>query len=203
MDIFFGILSVLLLWVGIPYWIYRLATRKKRKGQAKKLTEEKETKWREEYSGVINDNKVEQRWATTIGGMHGHGERLMDGVARRIEKEHIPDTAVSRRPMTIEGAAEPLPFVVVSNANPILKAHKVLISAVDYGERLNIRWYVIMDITEIHNGALIQKSMATKEALSSYVAIVRSLFDAELKELMDDLQLDFTKVDTHTRGFGN
>jgi hypothetical protein len=77
------------------------------------------------------------------------------------------------------------------------------VNARDYGERLIVRWYVILDITEAGNGAKIGNSMAETEAVSQYVAVVRVVFDEVLKEAMNDLNLDFTKVNTATRGFGN
>jgi len=202
-NIISGLVS-LVIWALVIWGLFVLIKKwRKNINEAPKKKAEKERKWREDYSSEITENKLKQKWGATIENMGGHGEQLMESVGRCIQNDNIPNVVVSRRTMKIEGDPEPHPFVVVSNDDPMIKAYKILITATDYGTRLIVRWYVIFDIMEVHNGAKYGKSMAETEAVSSYVAVVRSLFDSELKEIMNGLKLDFTKVDTTTRGFGN
>jgi hypothetical protein len=46
-------------------------------------------------------------------------------------------------------------------------------------------------------------SMLAKQELTNCVSIVHQILKDEVKEMMGGLNLDFSKVDTHTRGFTN
>jgi hypothetical protein len=133
----------------------------------------------------------------------GHGEQLMEIVARRIQNDNIPNVSLSRREMSLEGPTEKRPFVVVSNSNKMIQAYKVVFNATDYGDRLNVMWYLLFDITELADGAMYGKSMAERQELTNYVSVVHQIIMDEVKQMMMNLKLDFTKVDTHTRGFLN
>ena len=193
-------MGTFILWVIILVSVTIWWKRKERK-KVKAATEEKE--WVEEKKTVITEGNMREKWENMLDGVGGHGEELMNIVARRIENDIIPNVYVSRRPMCLEGAAEKRPFVVIENSDKMLQAYKVVFNATDYGDRLNVVWYLLFDITEIKDGAKYGKSMAEVQALTNYVGVVHRLITSEVRQMMKGLKLDFTKVDSHTSGFLN
>ena len=203
----------LIFWIFIIWVVIHFIRKKKRIKEKEVKTDEEgmNKRWREMQSSILHEGKVVEKWGGMLDNVGGHGEQLIENITRRIQNDNIPYVVVSKREITTVGDDKTRSFVVVSNTSEMLKPYEILIHASDYGNRLNVLWYVVFErsakIDKFTNGLQADqeynRSMAENEALGGYVSIVRGLFDNELKEMMEGLNLDFTKVDTKTRGFGN
>lgn len=187
----------------------------------------KEKKFQRQRSDISTD-KVKDQWSAMIDKAKGRGDELLERVARLVKENNIPNVQLANRSLSID-RAESHPFLVVSNDR--FKGYEMAIGAYDYGDRLNVMWYLIFDSPEhvesreaasrgraVHDNisfnwrikageegyvAPEKLSMLAKQELTNYVSIVHQILKDEVEQMMDGLNLDFSKVDTHTRGFTN
>lgn len=180
----------------------------------------------QEQRSQISADKVQDEWSAMIEGAKGHGDELLERVAHRVEQEDIPHAKLLRRSLSIEGS-EPHPFLVVANEK--FKGFEALVGAYDYGSRLNVVWYFIYDSPEhiesreaaakgrvasdnwnekarIHARSggytpIEQLSILDKKELKNFATIVHESLKLEVKGTMDGLHLDYSKLDTSTKGF--
>lgn len=114
-----------------------------------------------------------------------------------------------------------------------LDSYDMYIGVRDYGKQLFVSWYLVeepitfwrmfkrmpifailgwpllliarfVSITKGRNGVLFNKlNLFDNEELTAYITTVHHALLASVKEVMENRHLDFTKVDTKTRGFLN
>ncbi|MCL5114157.1 MAG: hypothetical protein M1604_00025 [Patescibacteria group bacterium] len=213
----------------------------------------------------LTEDKVIDRWSALIEGARGQGEKIVENVRRAVEAEKLPGVAVSMREVETENG-EKRPFLSLANGR--LKGYEMLVSASDYGNRLDVGWYLVFDspwallkrrraaeqpknpekspsisdslISLAGPGVKIAQAVgragaasaakdrkadeeaafamasegqgyrdpemltiAEKRELQNYVGIVHGILKSEVKAAMDELKLDFSKVDTKSQGFLN
>ncbi|MDP3793220.1 MAG: hypothetical protein Q8R07_00510, partial [Candidatus Uhrbacteria bacterium] len=75
---------------------------------------------------------------------------------------------------------------------------------------LLVSWYLVTDEKKtsrfsrtIGTMASMELDIFKTEELSAFVTIVHQSLKDAVKQVMTEMNLDFTKVDTHTRGFLN
>ena len=187
----------------------------------------KEKKFQRQRSDISTDKVIDQ-WSAMIDKAKGRGDELLERVGRLVKENNIPNVQLANRSLSID-KAESHPFLVVSNDK--FKGYEMLIGAYDYGGRLNVMWYLIFDSpahVELREAASRKRavhenisfnwrikagsegyvaadklSMLAKQELTNCVSIVHQILKDEVKEMMGGLNLDFSKVDTHTKGFTN
>ena len=211
-----------ILWIvviaAVVYGCFKL------QGVTEKL---KEKKFQRQRSDVSTDKVIDQ-WSAMIDKAKGRGDELLERVASLVKENNIPNVQLANRSLSID-KAESHPFLVVSNDK--FKGYEMLIGAYDYGDRLNVMWYLIFDSpahVELREAASHRRavhdnisfnwrikagsegyvaadklSMLAKQELTNCVSIVHQILKDEVKEMMGGLNLDFSKVDTHTKGFTN
>ena len=175
---------------------------------------------------AIRNVETVEEWIAVIAGANGKTEEWMSEVVRRIQATGIANLFVSQRDVQPEGISGAIrgmfggkrrPFLEVVNNN--LKTFVMYVSARDYGNNLNVSWYMTAEMRRhgVIARMVVQKrnfkwfkefSPATldifdREELAAYTTIVHHAVTGATEDLMKNLNLDFTKVDTHTRGFLN
>src|SRR3989344_4794151 len=178
------------------------------------------TKWKIKDEGKITEEKTIDEWVALISKGANKADQTMEKIARAIQTERIPNISISKR--VIKLGRDPRPFIVIEHS--FLKGYYMYVGALAYGyDRLNVVWYLVLDTPEIaaarreaKRGGLgdptawmnnvfkggfnrvLNMSILDKLELTNYVSLVHGVVVAETKALMTELNLDFSKVNTHT-----
>lgn len=182
------------------------------------------TRWKIRDEGKITEEKTLDEWIALIEKAAGKADQTMEKLARAIQSAKIPNISISKR--TVKLGRDPRPFIVIEHS--FLQGYYMYVGALPYGnERLNIVWYLVLDTPEIAAARkhakrgttdpmgwmnnifrggfnrVLNMSILDKLELTNYVSLVHGIVIEETKNLMQELNLDFSKVDTHTKGFLN
>ena len=181
----------------------------------------------------INQEKIIEQWTTLIEGANGEGEKVLKGAIRIIERLNPPDVFATRKeirpgPGLIKTRRE---FLVVEHK--LLDVYDMYVGARDYGKQLFVSWYLVaepMSFFRMFKRAPIKtlfvypfvvaariflsyKGLDTKlmrglnlfdtEEMTAYVTTVHHAVTEATKEMAEGNNIDFTKINTKTRGFLN
>ena len=184
----------------------------------------------EKQRGDITEDKILEHWTAKIEGAKGRRDELLERVERRLEKENLPNVRVSKNWFDEDGKEGLHKLVIVSN--DALKGYEMLVGADDYGNHLKVSWYLIFDSPEYMGvrearasvwgnverakrqndtwrrlaGRHIppeRLSMSGRDDLKDYTEEVQRIVRDEMEQMMHGLNIDYSKVDGHTRGFEN
>jgi len=168
-------------------------------------------RWQKSRSNIYQ-HKVIAQWSSMIEKARGKGDALLEKVARLIKENNIPNISLTKRMVSVDGA-KPLPFLIASNAKA--EGYDMYIGAFDYADRLNVLWYVTWETSSSLEDNRLKKSgkegfeneysltMLDRQEITNCTTIIHDLLMEEVKQMMSGLNLDFTKIDTHTRGLLN
>ena len=182
------------------------------------------SKWKLKDQHRITEEKVLDEWTALIADAASKSDRTMEKLARAINAQKIPNITISKKEIKL--GRDPRPFLAIEPS--FLRGYYMYVGALAYGEeRLNVVWYLVLDTPEIaaarkhaklglsdpmawmnrfsrggYNRVL-NMSILDKLELSNYVSLVHQIVVDEVKALMDELHLDFSKVNTSTKGFLN
>ena len=170
----------------------------------------------------IKEENIMERWFTGIYGAKGKSEELLRDFNRRVEEAAIPGISLEWVDLSpagggfkgmFKGQNKVRKFVLIRNAN--LEGYVIYVGSKDYGNQLLTSWYLVADKHKMSaKSKMIERSLGHAvsfmdldlfdvEEMSAYATIVHEAIKGAVEDLMEGLNLDFTKVDTHTRGFLN
>lgn len=167
----------------------------------------------------LKNQNITERWFTAIGGATGQSDKLLRDFMSRVQAAGIPDIEAEKQSVSVGlgsklkgmfsgGASQDRSMIVITNKS--LPGWLIYTGARDYGKQLLVSWYLVTDEKEMPQLARTIGTMANMELdifkaeeLSAFVTVVHNAIKDAVKESMSELSLDFTKVDTHTRGFLN
>lgn len=128
---FLGLALSIGFYGGIGYLIYRMIRGKKNN------------------PNKLDETKIEDKGGGLILGAKGHGDELMENIVRRIEVNTIPNVVAAKRMISVDKAPKQS-FLAVSNKR--LRGYELLIGAWDYGERLSVMWYLVLNVPGMRLG---------------------------------------------------
>lgn len=176
-------------------------------------------------SSTLKDENIVERWFAAIIGANGKSEELLRDFNRRVEAAAIPGISLSWEEITparglggalkgmFKGQSKSRKFVMIQNEN--LEGYVAYVGSKDYGKQLLVSWYLVADkhkvsaaskMLERSTGHLVKAmdlDLFDIEEMMAYGTLVHEALKGSVEDLMKNLNLDFTKVDTHTRGFLN
>ena len=167
--------------------------------------------------GILRKEQVCDDWAALIEAAHGKGEEALKDTEGFITASKAPDIQMERKDMApglVTGMiGKKREFLIVSDKTFRLQPYKIYMSARDYGEHLDVAWYLTFKPN-------VWQSIA---ALLPFVSVVRAnvgeldLFDLQdltvfktnahqcmlnaVDKLMLSLGQDPTKIERKSRGF--
>lgn len=167
--------------------------------------------------GILRKEQVCDDWAALIEGAHGKGEEALKDTEDFITASKAPDIQMERKeiaPSMVTGMiGKKREFLIISDKTFRLQSYKIYMSARDYGEHLDVAWYLTFKPN-------VWQSIA---ALLPFVSVVRAnvgeldLFDLQdltvfktnahqcMLKAVDKLMLsvgqDPTKIERKSRGF--
>ncbi len=167
--------------------------------------------------GILRKEQVYDSWSALIEAAHGKGEEALKDTEAFITASKAPDIVMERReiaPSLVTGMiGKKREFLIIADKTFRLQAYKIYMSARDYGEHLDVSWYLTFKPN-------VWQSIA---ALLPFVSVVHAtageldLFDLQdltvfktnahqcmlkaVDKLMLSLGQDPTKIERKSRGF--
>lgn len=168
----------------------------------------------------LKSQNISERWFAAIGGANGHGEKVLRDFITRVQEAGIPGiTAEKKNISTGLGNAVKSIFrggggsnvrEMIEIKNETMAGWIIYAGARDYGKQLLVSWYLVVDEKElprlaraIGGASMMELDIFQTEELSAFVTLVHEALKSAVNDSMKELNLDFTKVNTHTHGFLN
>lgn len=162
-----------------------------------------------------------ERWFANIGGANGQGDKVLRDFMARVQEAAIPGITAQKKTISAGlggaikgmfrggGGSQPREMIEIENEG--LPGYQIYAGARDYGKQLLVSWYLVTNERKLPRAARIAGSATNMmdldlfkvEELSAFASLVHEALKAAVETAMNELNLDFTKVDTHTRGFLN
>ena len=167
----------------------------------------------------LKSQNIKERWFAAIGGANGESEKVLRAFMSGVQAAGIPEIETGSQRVSVGlgsklkgmfggGASQDRNMIVIMNKS--LPGWLIYAGARDYGKQLLVSWYLVVDEKEtsrlsrtIGTMASMELDIFKTEELSAFVSIVHQSLKDAVKQIMDEKNLDFTKVDTHTKGFLN
>ena len=168
----------------------------------------------------LKNQNIKERWFAAIGGASGSGDKVLRDFISRVQAAGIPEIEVGSQSVSVGlgsklkgmfsggGGSQNRGMLVIANKS--LPGWLIYAGARDYGKQLLVSWYLVVDEKElprlaraIGGASMMGLDIFKTEELSAFVTIVHESLKEAVKQVMTEMNLDFTKVDTHTRGFLN
>ena len=168
----------------------------------------------------LKSQNIKERWFAAIGGANGESEKVLRAFMSGVQAAGIPEIEVGSQSVSVGlgsklkgifsggGGSQNRGMIVIANKS--LPGWLIYAGARDYGKHLLVSWYLVVDEKETSHLARTIGTVTNMgldifktEELSAFVSIVHESLKEAVKQLMSEKNLDFTKVDTHTKGFLN
>jgi len=167
---------------------------------------------------ILRQDHVEDSWSMLISKAQGKSEDVFQTVDAKVKENNISFIAMERKaiaPSSVSGYfGNTRDFLVVTdNQNMRLSPYKVFINARDYGDNLDVSWYLTYKpglwqavLGLIPFISVIQKTLAEcdlfdQQDLRAYATIVHHSVIKSVEQLMQSLNQDPSKIERKSRGF--
>lgn len=168
----------------------------------------------------LKSQNIKERWFAAIGGANGESEKVLRAFMSGVQAAGIPEIETGSQSVSVGlgsklkgifsggGGSQNRGMIVIANKS--LPGWLIYAGARDYGKQLLVSWYLVTDEKKVSRFARtigrvtsMQLDIFKTEELSAFVTIVHESLKEAVKQVMNEMNLDFTKVDTHTHGFLN
>ncbi len=163
---------------------------------------------------VLRREEVVERWGYLVEGAQGRVEEVFRDIGFFINESKATWIKARRRkvsPSIFKGIlGESRDFLVSTDrSNPKLSAYKVYINVRDYGNNLDVSWYLTYKLGFLQSllYSITQSkfepalNLFEEQDLRAYVTLVHHSTLKALEKLMLSLNQDFSKVDRRSKGF--
>jgi hypothetical protein len=184
---------------------------------------------------IIGKENVVDQWDVLIGGGQGRADNIFDDTQKRITDTKAPDIKMERQDVTpgvVRGfLGGKRPFLLISNTtNYHLKLYRMYINARDYGNNLQVSWYLVYQpgfwgklaallllvpflnlfvlpfylfgrIIRARSSGILDLDLFDEQDLRAYVTNSHHCLLEAVEKLMVDLHQDPSKIERKSRGF--
>lgn len=163
---------------------------------------------------TLKDEKVIDKWLTLVSSAAGKSDVVFDRVRGHLDAVEAPSVSYHTetvKPGLFQGLmGKKRDFLAVKNQ--FLSDHKMYIGARDYGTHLSVCWFLTCEpgyfkkklsthLTGSDKALSFALDLFDQEELNAYATAVHSCVKQAVKELMEELGQDFSKVNTKSKGF--
>ena len=226
-----GIISILiglftlfpLIW-GIPLTIAGIMMRRKEKRKGKREEKLPFLTWITEISPIdrlrtkfVSRHHVLGSWSYLIGGAQGRTEEVFKTIEENLENSGVSSIQTKRRklmPGIIRGVfGKKRNFLVVKDKSFRLRPYQLLINARDYGNYLDISWYLtyrlsftrallrIIPFYSVIPNSIERFDLFDLQDLTAYNTLCHHATLEAVEKLMLSLNQDPSKIKREARGF--
>lgn len=165
---------------------------------------------------TLKDEKIIDRWSMVIENCQGQAEQLYSATEELIEATGAPGVYMERvkvRPSWLKGLfGKERSYMMVANEG--LKDYRMFIGARDYGNALDVQWYLTCEpgffkkkLSDVLTRGASDKALSfnldlfQQQDLSAYATVVHHCLMAAIEKLMSGLGQDTSKIDRKSKGF--
>ena len=184
---------------------------------------------------IIGKENVVDQWDVLIGGGQGRADNIFDDTQKRITATKAPDIKMERQDVTpgvVRGfLGGKRPFLLISNTtNYHLKLYRMYINARDYGNNLQVSWYLVYQpgfwgklaallllvpflnlfvlpfylfgrIIRARSSGILDLDLFDEQDLRAYVTNSHHCLLEAVEKLIVELHQDPSKIERKSRGF--
>lgn len=166
---------------------------------------------------ALKNEKIYEHWEALIADGKGQAESIFNTVERLLEKAEPPEVNFRQQRIRAGGwlSGKTYDFLLVRNRH--LKDFRIYLTAYDYGTSLHVAWFLtvepgffkrivsmilffwayhIADPEALSHNLDVPKQLE----LSAYSITVHTAAKSAVRALMEQLEQDFSKVDTKSKG---
>jgi hypothetical protein len=165
---------------------------------------------------TLKDEKIIDRWGFIIEGGQEQAEQLYQDTERFIRESKAPGINIERtrvRPSWLKGLlGNERSYMMVTNE--ALGDYRMFIGARDYGENLDIQWYLTCEpgffkkhLSSVLTSGASDKALSLsldlfkQQDLSAYATVVHHCLLKAIEKLMSGAGQDSSKMDRKSKGF--
>ena len=169
-------------------------------------------------NGILRQDEVLDTWSALIGGGQGQGEGVLKDTETLITESKAPLIKMEKKAVSpgfirgLLGVAREF-LVITDHENNKLKQYQIFINARNYGNNLDIAWYLtykpsiwqsimsLMPFISLIPKTLSDLDLFDQQDLRAYVTNAHSCLLQSTDKLMLELHQDPSKMDRKSRGF--
>jgi hypothetical protein len=159
---------------------------------------------------TLRSEKVVEQWGTLVEGAAGRDKWLMDEMQKRIAEASPQQVSIKREAVSTGMFSGSREFLIITHAT--LREYVLFMGASNYGRDLAVYWYLTVNPGFLKrtiskqiasNPTALSQSIPVfaQQDLSSLVGSVHNRLKALIRELLDELSQDQTRVDWNPKGF--
>jgi hypothetical protein len=184
---------------------------------------------------IVKTEQVVRSWSTLIAGAQGNAEKVFIDTERLIKESKAPNVRVVKRKISpgllrglLGGKRDFL--VVTETGNSNLAPYQMFINARDYGNNLDVAWYLTHRITfrqklllflclipiinilviplvllqrvfQAGRSGMLELDFFDEQDLSAYVVNARGCFKSAVTIMMQGINKDPSTIDWEAKGF--
>lgn len=158
----------------------------------------------------VKSDRILDQWATVVEQAAGKGEHIYTVLDAELAKANIPQVTWTRGDVNMGMMTRSREFLIIKNAG--LREYTIYVHARDVGSHLDCGWFLTIEpgfLKSVFSSKMTGNPIALSQALgvfsqqdlSAWTYIVHRTFLRIVKELMEDLDLDITGMNTTSKGF--
>jgi hypothetical protein len=186
---------------GVVYGIYRFATRGKRRKVANEKSKKREKSQQIIYQHSIFKDRIKAQWSARIPRAQGKGSVFLQKVVERAQEAGLPqDTTWSLENMFFDNNTNDTQvFLMFVSGVKEIATQKIFVGAKDWGEMLDVSWYLLEDVYETNQFRIPELNERQKKEVENFVEIISGVVAEEVKRMTDGLDLNISE----SKGFLN
>jgi hypothetical protein len=167
---------------------------------------------------ILRKDHVDDSWGMFLEKAHGKGEEVFQHIEANIRENNIPSITMERKsvaPGIVGGfIGNSRDFLVVAESQNLrLAPYKMFINARDYGDNLDVSWYLtykpslwqaalsVIPFVNVIQKTLAECNLFDQQDLRAYATVAHRAVQKSVEKLMRDNNQDPSKMERKSRGF--
>jgi hypothetical protein len=168
--------------------------------------------------GILQKEQVSDTWSILIENGQGRSEEIFQGTESFIRASKVPSVGLEKKaiaPGIFGGlSGNTRDFLVITDQRSMpLKPYKIFLNARDYGDNLDISWYLtykpsmlqaflsLLPFVSAISAAISDLNLFDQQDLRAYATNAHHCLMKAVEKLMVELHQDSSKIDRKSRGF--
>jgi hypothetical protein len=161
------------------------------------------------YPAIIRKEEVIDNWSVLIENGQGKAEGVFKDTTHFIKESKAPNLEIEEKelsPGVIRGIlGKKRNFLIITEeGNPRLEPFKIFLNARDYGNNLDVSWYLTYKVgflKKFKPGVLADLDLFDQQDLRAYSTNAHHCLLKAVEKLMVEMHQDPSKIDRKSRGF--